>query len=452
MSRVALIGENSIGYISALIDIWNSGDCAVLLDWRIPFVTVVEMMIEAGVHTCFIEKKLFDKNEMNFPNSIDFIIYEKQDESAEQLPKFIYDKFQENYSPKEAVVIYSSGTTGKSKGIILSHFAINTNADAIIDYMDPFPEDCIYIAKPLSHSSTLTGELLVALKKKIRLIIAPTIVPPRFVLNNINKYSATIICLNPTLLSLFADEYQRNQYNLTSLRTIYVSGSILNDQIYKKAHTIFSNIPVYNVYGLSEAGPRVTAQRVDCCKSNSVGKPIKGVEIAIFDEHGNLVPDGEYGILHVKTLSIFNGYVTGNQKHASLCEGWHNTGDIAYVDVFGETHIVDRVDDVIIIDSHKIYPSCVEKQICNALNNIEDCFVFEIIKDSIPKLVCLYVRDSDLNMSEINKLHGVLPLFEKPKVFLRCDSIPRNQNQKRSLKKSKELFLSMIENKGKNKL
>ena len=61
MSRVALIGENSIGYVDTLVDIWNNGDCAVLLDWRIPFSTAIEMMVEAEVHTCFIEKGLFNK-------------------------------------------------------------------------------------------------------------------------------------------------------------------------------------------------------------------------------------------------------------------------------------------------------------------------------------------------------------------------------------------------------
>ena len=105
MSRIALIGENSIGYVNALVDIWNSGRCAVLLDWRIPFSTAVEMMIEADVHACFIEKGLFNKLENEMPDSIDFITYEKQNSSAELLPNRIYDKFQENYSKDEAVVI-----------------------------------------------------------------------------------------------------------------------------------------------------------------------------------------------------------------------------------------------------------------------------------------------------------------------------------------------------------
>lgn len=61
MSRIALIGENSIEYVSTLLDIWNSGDCAVLIDWRIPIQTAVEMMNEAEVHVCYIEKKYYGK-------------------------------------------------------------------------------------------------------------------------------------------------------------------------------------------------------------------------------------------------------------------------------------------------------------------------------------------------------------------------------------------------------
>lgn len=431
MGRVALIGENSIGYVNALVDIWNNGDCAVLLDWRIPCPTAIEMMIEADVHTCFIEKSLFNKIENQIPDSIDFVTYEKQNSSAELLPNCIYEKFHENYSGNEAVVIYSSGTTGKSKGIILSHFAINTNADAIIDYMKPNTEDCIYIAKTLSHSSTLTGELLVALKTRAKAVIAPTIVPPRYVLNNINKFGVTIVCLNPTLLSMFADEgeRERSQYDISSLRTIYVSGSILNDKTYEKAHAVFSDIPIYNVYGLSEAGPRVTAQRIDCCQSNSVGKPIKDVEIKIVNERGSIVSDGEYGTIYVKTPSIFDGYVIGHNKHDSLYEGWYNTGDVGYIDVNGELHIINRLDDVIIIDSHKVYPSEVEKQIVEQ-SEVKECAVAKVEFNGNEFIGCLYVSEKEIDRDIKEKLKLKLLVYEIPRFFLRCDALPRTKNGK----------------------
>ena len=166
MGRIGLIGTNSIEYITLLIEIWNNDDSAVLLDSRTPFQSAIQTMEEADVHKCFVEKGIYEINEEDMYSSIDFFVYEKQSNSAELLPKPLYEKFQNNYSKKEAVVIYSSGTTGKSKGIILSHFAINTNADSISKYMNLNISDCIYIAKPLNHSSTLIGELIVAIKNK----------------------------------------------------------------------------------------------------------------------------------------------------------------------------------------------------------------------------------------------------------------------------------------------
>ena len=184
MSRIALIGENSTSYINALLDIWNAGNCAVLIDWRIPLITAVEMMKDAGVSECYIEKSILEKSLEAHSLGIKYTTFNKSN-TTELLPDNIRNKFVANYTNDEAVVIYSSGTTGKSKGIILSHFAINTNADAIIDYMQPQKNDCMYIVKTLSHSSTLTGEMLVALKTGMKLLLSPTIVPPRYIFNNI---------------------------------------------------------------------------------------------------------------------------------------------------------------------------------------------------------------------------------------------------------------------------
>ncbi|MCI8332692.1 MAG: long-chain fatty acid--CoA ligase [Clostridiales bacterium] len=428
MSRVALIGENSLEYIEKLIHIWNSGDCAVLLDWRIPLQTAIEMMREADVYKCFIEDGLLEKSNISFPDHIEFVEFEKNIVTT-MLPQEIYDKFQHNYETNEAVVIYSSGTTGKSKGIILSHYAINTNADAIIDYMQPNDNDCIYIAKTLSHSSTLTGELLVALKTRTKLVIAPTIVPPRFVLGNIEKYKVSIICLNPMLLSMYAQEYQRRQYDIRSLKTIYVSGSVLSDKTYSIAHDVFCGINIYNVYGLSEAGPRVSAQTIDCCKSNSVGKAIRGVDIVIVDENGNQVPWGERGIVHIKVPSKYSGYISGGEKHTSLFNEYLNTGDVGYFDTNEELHIVGRIDDVIIIDAHKIYPYDVEKAITKN-TCVTECVILKCETEDNTFLECIYVSDFELPLEDKRRLSNLLMPYEIPKHYSRTDELPKNNNGK----------------------
>lgn len=173
-------------------------------------------------------------------------------------------------------------------------------------------KDCIYIAKTLSHSSTLTGELLVALKTRTNLVIAPIIVPPRYIFNNICKFKVTIMCLNPTLFSMFAEEAEQLKRDISFLKTIYVSGSILSDKIYMNARRIFKDVQIFNVYGLSEAGPRVAAQRSNCCNSNSVGKAIKNIEIIVVDEQGVEVGDGESGVIHVNTLVDFRDMYSDN--------------------------------------------------------------------------------------------------------------------------------------------
>lgn len=444
MSRVALIGENSVEYVNALLDIWNNGDCAVLIDWRIPFQTAIQMMREAVVTDCFIEKKLLDKSAVDDISDITFIAYEVDDISSKLLPDEVRKKYRENYSKDEAVVIYSSGTTGKSKGIILSHFAITTNTDAIIDYMQPEPNDCLYTIRPLSHSSTVTGELLVALRSGCKYLLSPTIVPPRYIFGNINKFNVTILCLNPTILSLLVDEYRRGKSSITPLKTMYVSGSVLNDDTYSKAHDTFSGVNIYNVYGLSEASPRVTAQRAEWCKSNSVGKAIKGVDVVVVDEKGKILPNGNRGIVHVNTPSRYSGYICGKEKHCSLYKGWLNTGDIGYFDDNGELHVVNRIDDVIIINGHKIYPSEVTAQI-HKYADIDECVVTSVCFHGEDILCCVYSASSDIGNDIKNKLGTVLMKYEMPKVYIRVDAIPKTRTGKVSARFAKEIVIRELE-------
>ena len=426
MARVALIGENSIGYVNTLLDIWNNGDCAVLLDWRIPAQRAFEMMSEAGVKKCYIEESLFSKIQKNIPSLIQFVIYEKINKSADYLPDQIYVKFAENYSKKEAVIIYSSGTTGKSKGVILTHYAINTNADAIIDYIKPDNTDCFYMVKTISHASSLVGELLVALKTKTPIVIAPIIVPPRYTLANIFKFKITIMCINPTLLRMYMKEYtrQKEKYDLSSLKEIYIHGAKTSLKTCEAAAIVFGNCKLFYEYGLTEAGPRVSTQKNSSKCIDSVGKPIKGVSVKILDSDGNELPQNERGAIHVKTPSQYLGYVIGKNKFDSYCTGWMNTGDVGYFDDYGELHIVGRADDVIIINAHKIYPSEVEKQII-ACSDIDECAVTMVEYNDNKVIGCLYAGGTEIDLNTKEKLNTVLMSHEIPRVFLKCESLPR---------------------------
>lgn len=442
MSRVALIGDNSVEYVNQLLDIWNNGDCAVLLDWRIPLSVAVQMMQEACVNTCYVEKNILDKYSEKFTGEIMFICYEKRNSFARLLPDYIYKKFKPNYSSNEAVILYSSGTTGKAKGIILSHYAINSNSDAIIDYWGLSECDRMYIIKNISHSSSITGELLVALKTRTQILMTPVILPPRCILQNIEKYSITRICINPTMLKMYIDEFQRKKYDLSSLKEIYVHGAKASDDLCNTAQNFFENAVIYYEYGLSEAGPRVTSQKISRINNNSVGKAIKNVKIAIIDDKGNPMPPENVGTIYVDTPSRFLGYVSGKKNYASIYMNWLNTGDVGYIDKDGELHVVDRIDDVIILNAHKIYPSEVEQRILMYTEIIE-CVVSSFKRNGNTYIGCLYTAKNEITNFK-NILMKILMPYEIPGYFLKCDEIPRTENGKISRLQAKKILETVI--------
>ena len=130
MGRVALIGENSIKYIEKLLDIWNGGDCAVLLDWRIPFETAVKMMREADVARCYVERRLLEKigTDNIIDGDIELIGYENGFAAAQELPEKLYSAFIADYGRSEAVVLYSSGTTFNAYGRTACGFEVTDAA------------------------------------------------------------------------------------------------------------------------------------------------------------------------------------------------------------------------------------------------------------------------------------------------------------------------------------
>ena len=436
--RIGLIGDNSIGWIRQLIQIWNNGDCATLLDWRIPYATLIEMIREANVAYCVVEKQYLDGFIEQGHDVCLFKVFEKENSSPSLLPADIYDCFMPEYSEREAMIIYSSGTTGRAKGIILTHYAINTNADAIIEYLHLKNTDCMYLVKNIAHSSTITGELLVALKTRTPLVVASTIVPARVILKNIDKFGVSVVCLNPTLLRLLVEELDTRgwRYDISSLRSIYVHGERCQRKSISTARKVLPGINLYCEYGLSEAGPRVCTQGISSNSLDSVGKPIRDVEVKVC-VNGRPVDKNTKGIVYVRTKSVFKRYVVGSRRN--IQDGWLNTRDIGYWDDNDELHIIGRMDDRIIINAHKIYPTDVEQVIMD-VSDIEECVVVKVRLMGKTMLACAYVSETAIDVEFRRKISKVLITYEVPQLFCKVSSLPRTRNGKVSRAMVKEII------------
>ncbi len=440
--KIGIVGENSAEYVKALLNIWEAGDCAVLLDWRLPPGQVLEMLSLSGAQECYIDRR-FESQDLQ--NSSLYIHW--MESPAGQSVSLSPDDFRDFRFPtsdEDAVILFSSGTTGKSKGIVLYFRALYENSEAVAEYLQPNPNDCFYLVKALSHSSTLVGELLVALRFSARVILAATVLPPRVALHSICEEKATILCVNPVLLELFARTQERLHFPLP-LRVIYTSGAVADRALMLRAREIFAPIPVLNVYGLSEAGPRVSAQRINGYHTpGSVGVPVRGVSVEIRRENGTRCTWGEQGVLFVKTPSALSRYLGA----PSPCrDGWINTGDIGVLDETGELFVRGRADDVIVQGAHNLDPNGIEA-VLKECPGVEKCMVFGVPDSQYgQRALCIYVAKENFTQRLYRYARERLADYEIPKGFLRVPAIPVTVTGKRSRALARSQYLAAKEDK-----
>lgn len=423
VNRIAIITDNSSRSLEIILNAWKRNESVVLIDYRLPLEYIVSFFEENPITYCYVENGLINVNSLT--NLTRVKIIEKGNCPILISRDQYISLFEERYDRNEAVVLFSSGTSGKNKGIRLSHYAINKNADAIRQYMKPEENDVFYLMKSITHSSTFVGEFLVAIKGGNSILFSPTVVSARLLVKNIIDYDVTIVGLNPILLKYFV---MIGIKDIGKLRKIYCSGARISKEELGNAREKLKGMQIFNSYGLTEAGPRVCCQELSC-HNNSVGKPIAGVSVKVLDKKGKSVENGKIGEIYVKTDSVFLGYL--NEENYQ--DEWLPTKDIGYWDDRGELYVIGRIDDVMQINAHNIYPEVIEETICRN-TNINECLVYKDVSDYSGKeqLLCLYVAPSLLRAKDIrNVLKDFLVDYEIPTCFYMVENIKYNENGKK---------------------
>lgn len=376
--KVVMISQNSSDFIVMLLAIMNQGAVAVPLDPQMPSASLERMIMEVRAGNVCVDKKSEGKFQVTDNNTYKLI--------QEEQINYEYFEFETSYKKSEedfALLLYSSGTSsGKAKGILLTHHAIFHNMLAILDYMKPSRKDIFFITKTMVHASTLVGEVMAALYVNAKMIAYNTLVTPNTMLRKISQSNSTIVAVNPTIMTLLVNASNKN-LDLSKVRLLYTSGAVIRKEILQKAEQLFTNAYVLNVYGLTEAGPRVCAQRAedDSRKYGAVGRPINGVKIKIVDSEGKLAAPKNCGNIFVKSESMMTMYYQNEElTNYKLREGWLNTGDLGYIEDNGELVVLGRQDDMIIRNANNIDPIVVENVI-KKLKGVLDCIVFGVSDD-----------------------------------------------------------------------
>ena len=338
-----------------------------------------------------------------------------------------------------AAILYTSGTTGLSKGAMLSHDNLLSNALTLVDYWRFDSHDVLLHALPIFHTHGLfvaTNVVLIAGASMIFL--------PRFDLDQMIEQlpNANTLMGVPTFYTrLLADD--RFDRDLVSHMRLFVSGSA---PMLAETHVQFearTGQRILERYGMTETNMNTSNPYHGERRVGSVGFPLPGVEIRISDpETGNELPVGETGMIEVRGPNVFLGYWRKPEKTALelRSNGFFISGDLGKVDAEGYVHILGREKDLVISGGYNIYPKQIETEI-DALEDVLESAVFGIADADLGEAVAaavVPVAGAELDPEQLLKaLEPVLARFKLPRKVFVIDELPRNamgKVQKNSLR------------------
>jgi long-chain acyl-CoA synthetase len=261
-----------------------------------------------------------------------------------------------------AVILYTSGTTGKPKGAELTHANLRRNCNVVGESLAELShEDVALGALPLFHSFGQTCGMNACVNLGATLTMLPRFDPAK-ALEVIQRDRVTVFQGVPTMYNAMLHCDRREEFDVSCLRLCMAGGSAMPEELMRNFEEAFGCI-ILEGYGLSETSPVASFNHPDReRKPGSIGTPIEGVEMKLVDDDGNDVPQGEIGEIVIKGHNIMKGYwKRPDANKDAIKDGWFHSGDMGKVDEDGYFFIVDRKKELIIRGGYNVYPREIEE-------------------------------------------------------------------------------------------
>ncbi len=271
--------------------------------------------------------------------------------------------FEPTEPGETAAIVYTSGTTGRPKGAELTHFQLLMNADTPGRLFGVEPTDVVLVVLPMFHVFGLSSILNVCVRFAATMSLVPRFDPTK-VLEVIQRDGVTIFEGVPTMYISLLNHPEVDRFDLSSLRVGISGGAPIAAEVLDAFERRFG-IVILEGYGLTETASTTTFNvSAKERKIYSVGKPIWGVEVQVWDEQGDRLARGDQhvGEIVVRGVNTMRGYHKRPEATAEAFErGWFHTGDIGYEDEDGYFFILDRKKDLIIRGGYNVYPREIEE-------------------------------------------------------------------------------------------
>lgn len=347
-----------------------------------------------------------------------------------------------------AALLYTSGTTGRAKGAMMTHGNLVSNSTTLTDLWRFTPDDVLVHALPVFHTHGLFVATNIALLSQSAMIFLPRF-EPGAVLDAIPR--ATTLMGVPTFYTRLLDHPGLTHDAVAHMR-LFVSGSApllprtFLDFEKRTGHRILER------YGMTETGMITSNSYTGRRRAGQVGAPLPGVEILVTDpQTGCPVPAGTPGVVEVRGPNVFAGYWRKPEKTAreKRANGFFVTGDIGKLDPAGNLEIIGRARDMIISGGLNVYPVEIE-QALDALPGITESAVFGAPHPDLGEgVVAVIVAEpgaapglSDVRAALANTLAG----FKRPRRLIRLDALPRNSMGKVQKADLRSMFSQVFQN------
>lgn len=258
-----------------------------------------------------------------------------------------------------AACVYTSGTTGRPKGALLTHRNLTANVESFHEVLNLAEGEVFLAVLPLFHAYGGTVLLLEPLSVGATIVLEPRFVPDP-VLRAIAEHRVSFFAAVPSMFAVLA-KHPRPAADFGAWRLCISGGAPLPPPVLEAFEAKYG-VPIYEGYGPTECAPVLTVNPPGGMrKVGSVGPPIPRVELRIVDERGQPVSRGEVGEIVARGPNVMRGYLNRPEETGEvLRDGWYHTGDLGRVDQDGYYYIVDRKKDLILVGGLNVYPREVE--------------------------------------------------------------------------------------------
>lgn len=354
-------------------------------------------------------------------------------EPYENLLEFPADPVPDTAAPAADdpfIVVFTSGTTGRPKGAMISHKNTYAIARATVDSWKISPEDRMLCNLPTSHVGGTHDLLAVQILAGATGVLAPSF-DPQQMLQFCSKFGLTVIGGVPTMYRLTFNKCAVKDYDVDSVRLIIVSGEPSPVELIYQINSEFPNATVVASFGMTETSGFFTFTKLDDSLevvARTEGTPYHAFDMKILRSDGQWAAAGEVGEMLVRGDSVISGYLEPEDNKGSFLDGWHKSGDLGYMDANNYLHCAGRTKEMFISGGYNVYPLEIESYL-NAHPKINSSCVIEIPDEIWGEVGCAFVVPEDggaIREEEIEQYcRDGLADYKRPRKIIVEKDLPR---------------------------